>query len=51
MFENNPDRRIFKIDVSNLPNEKAEAFIKKLMEEYRKNKDQYKPNEDEWYEC
>ena len=35
---NNPDRRIFKIDVGNLPEEKAEEYIKKTMEKYKETK-------------
>ena len=32
---NNPDRRVFKIDVGNLPEGKAEEYIKRIMKEYR----------------
>lgn len=31
-------RRIFKIDVGNLPKEKAEEYIKKTMEKYKETK-------------
>ena len=31
-----PDRRIFKIDVGNLPIGKAEEYIKSIKEKYRK---------------
>jgi hypothetical protein len=30
-----PTRRVFHIDVGNLPKGKAEDYIKKIMEEYR----------------
>ena len=35
---NKPTRRLFKIDVGNLPEEKVEEYIKKTMEKYKETK-------------